>query len=406
MSSELFFTGFLGKRVHLGITGSIAAYKALDILRDLTRLGISVSATVTDSAAKFVSPLSFEALGADPVYSAMFAPGDDIYAHLMPGRSCDCLAVVPATANTMAKMACGLADTMLSCQALSFPGPIVVAPAMNPNLWEAPATKANLDTLLQRGVDVVFPDSGDVACGDTGKGRLAASFDIVARILKAISPKDLAGQRVLVTLGPTREPFDAVRFWSNPSSGLMGSCLAFSAWLRGAEVTAVCGPTQFTLPEGINRIDVQTAAEMFDAVMDLWPAQDIGCATAAVADFSPVKQTDGKFKKQSSTDEVFFAFTRSKDILKTMGEAKGTQQRLIGFAAEAEDLEANAKDKLTRKHLDMIICNPVNKDGAGFVSSTNEVLVLDAHGRSEAWPNLPNNEVAWRIRDQLLMISR
>lgn len=404
MSSELFFTGFLGKRVHLGVTGSVAAYKALDILRTLTKLGISVSVTLTESATKFISPLSFEALGADPVFSEMFSPGENIYAHLMPGRTCDCFAVVPTTANTMAKMAHGIADDMLSCQTLSHLGATVIAPAMNPNLWEAPATKDNLATLLNRGVDVVFPCSGDVACGDTGNGRLAESFEVIARILKAISPQDMSGKRVMVTLGPTREYFDAVRFWSNPSSGLMGSCLALSAWLRGAEVTAICGPTSIDLPIGIKRINVTSAQEMYDAATENWSNQDIGCATAAVADFAPVKQTEGKFKKKDSKDSVQFEFTPTNDILLSMGQNKNANQKLIGFAAEAENFEANAKSKLDKKNLDIVICNPVNKSGAGFACSTNEVLVLDREGRVETWPQLLKNEVAWRIWDHLLLL--
>ncbi len=404
MPSELFFSGFLGKRVHLGVTGSVAAFRTLDIVRTLTSLGVSVSATLTDSARKFVTPLSFEALGADPVYTSMFEAGADIYSHLAPGRTCDCLAVVPATANTMAKMANGLADNMLACQALSFPGPIVLAPAMNPNLWEAPATNDNLTVLQNRGVDVVLPEIGDVACGDTGNGRLASVDEIIARILRAISPKDLAGKRVLLTLGPTREPFDAVRFWTNPSTGHMGSCLAVAAWMRGAEVTAICGPTQFELPLGIEVVKVQTAKQMHEAVMDRWPEADVGCATAAVADFSPVGALQGKFKKEGQDQEVKFSFSRNPDILFDMGLNKSDQQRLIGFAAETKNLEEQGREKLERKNLDIVVCNNVVSPGSGFVSKTNEVLLLDCAGRMEAWPILPKSEVAWRIWDHLLLI--
>lgn len=404
MQTDLFFSGYIGKRVHLGVTGSIAAFKALDILRVLTSLGVSVSATITDAATQFVAPLSFEALGADPVYSALFHPDDDIYGHLAPGRTCDCLAVVPATANTMAKMAHGIADTMLTCQALSFPGTIVLAPAMNPNLWEAPATKANLTTLQDRGVDVVLPLSGGVACGDVGNGRLADSFQITSRILKAISPKDLTGKRILLTLGPTREPFDAVRFWSNPSTGLMGACLAISAWMRGADVTVIAGPTAVAFPDGIEVINVQTALEMHAAVIERWSEMDIGCATAAVADFAPVPFLEGKFKKDGVDDPVSFSFTRNPDILRDMGKSKKADQYLIGFAAETDDLEGNGRGKLERKNLDMIVANFVGRPGTGFASSTNEIMLLDREGRVETWPRLPKSEVAWRIWDHLLLI--
>ncbi|MEF2146495.1 MAG: bifunctional phosphopantothenoylcysteine decarboxylase/phosphopantothenate--cysteine ligase CoaBC [Desulfovibrionaceae bacterium] len=405
MDAELLFRGFLGQRVHLGVSGSIAAYKALDLVRGLLRLNVSVSATLTESATRFVTPLSFEALGADPVYGGMFEPGQHPYAHLGPGQSSDLMAVVPATANTLARLAHGLADDMLSCQALAHPGPLLVAPAMNPNMWQAPPTKENVERLRQRGVDVVFPCSGMVACGDEGNGRMAPVSSILARIAFLLSPKDLVGRKVLLTLGPTREPFDAVRFWSNPSTGRMGACLAVAAWLRGADVHVVAGPCDIDLPEGITRTDVTTAREMHDAALELWPDMDVACCTAAVADFRPEPFGAGKMKKDKIAQAgLSVCFETNPDILCELGQNKSDHQLLIGFAAETDDLEGNARAKLVRKHLDIIVANPIGCQGAGFACVTNRVLVLDRNGRLEEWPELDKTEVAWRIWDHLLSV--
>ncbi|MEF2231733.1 MAG: bifunctional phosphopantothenoylcysteine decarboxylase/phosphopantothenate--cysteine ligase CoaBC [Pseudodesulfovibrio sp.] len=398
------FAGFMGKRVHLGVTGSIAAYKALDLLRPLQEAGCLVSATLTDAAARFVGSLSFEALGASPVYSGMFDPRDgNPFGHLEPGQEADVMAVVPATAATLARLAFGLADDMLSCQALAFPGPKIVAPAMNPRMWEAPATRRNWQMIADLGYVRVAPECGHVACGDTGSGRLAPVDEIFAAILRAISPQDLAGRRVLVTLGPTREPWDAVRFWSNPSSGLMGACMAMAAHLRGAEVTVVAGPTALTFPAAVTVVPVRTAREMFAAATGLWPDMDVACCAAAVADFRPVPFGDAKFKKASGAEGPVVHFEANPDILRTLGESRREGQRLIGFAAETGDLQAEAQRKLLAKRLDLIAANDISRDGSGFCSGTNQMFVLDAQGRRESWPRLDKTEVAWRIWDHLLL---
>ena len=403
MQAHYRFAGFMGKRVHLGVTGSIAAYKALDLLRPLQEAGCLVSATLTDSAARFVTPLSFEALGASPVYTAMFGgEGETAFGHLEPGQEADVMAIVPATASTMARLAFGLADDMLSCQALAFAGPKIVAPAMNPRMWNAPATRRNWDMLGELGYIRVTPESGRVACGDTGSGRLAPVDDIFIAILRAVSPQDLAGKKVLVTLGPTREQWDAVRFWSNPSSGLMGACMAMAAHLRGAEVTVVAGPTALTFPGSIEVVPVTTAREMFDAATGLWPGMDMGCCTAAVADFRPVPYGDTKFKKASG-EPLTVAFEPNPDILRALGEAKREGQRLIGFAAETGELKAEAARKLESKRLDLIAANDISRQGSGFCSGTNRMFVLDAQGRRETWPQLDKTEVAWRLWDHLLL---
>ena len=397
----------MGKRVHLGVTGSIAAYRALDLVRALQEADCAVSATLTPSARRFIQPLSFQALGADPVYSDMFAADgadENPFAHLEPGQTADVFAVVPASADVMARIANGRADDMAACQALAFPGPKIMAPAMNPVMWEAPPTQRNWETLKADGWIPVEPDCGRVACGDTGRGRLAAMEDILTAILTALSPQDLAGKKVVVTLGPTQERWDAVRFWSNPSTGAMGAAMAMAAHLRGAEVTVIAGPTSLTFPAGIEVVNVVSARQMHAAAMDLWPSMDIGCATAAVSDFRPVPYGDGKYKKAGATDDdMTVQFEANPDILMDMGVRKKKNQQLLGFAAETDNLQAEAQRKLARKRLDLIAANDVNREGSGFGVATNAVHVLDAKGRRETWPQLSKTEVAWRLWDHLLL---
>lgn len=406
-TAHLRFPCFLGRRVHLGVTGSIAAYKSLDLLRLLVDAQISVGVTLTASAQRFIGAESFQALGAGTVNTAMFhdGPVDDPFAHLTPGRSSSALVITPATANIIAKIAHGLADDMLSTQALAFNGPLIVAPAMNPAMWAAPATQANWEILLERGAVGVGPTAGPVACGDTGKGRMSPVEHIFAHVLRALSPQDLAGRTVLVTLGPTREAWDAVRYLSNPSSGLMGACLAVAAWMRGANVQVVAGPTAFDFPPGITVTPVTTAREMLDAAAELFPKADIACCTAAVCDFRPLPPVSGlgrKLKKRDmNPDALSIALAANPDVLRTLGAAKRSDQTLIGFAAETDDLLAQARLKLSEKNLDLIVANRVGLPEGGFDSATNVVTVLDRTGRVEQWPVLPKTEVAWRIWDLL-----
>lgn len=393
------FDTFHGKRIHLGVTGSIAAYKALDLTRAFLHLHLQVGATLTASAQKFVTELSFSALGAEPLYSGMFASGAN-FDHLEPSVA-DAFIIAPATANILAKMAHGLADDLLSCQILAFPGPVLVAPAMNPRMWNASATRHNWAILGERGVTRIEPDCGNVACGDTGQGRLAPMDEIFVRTLAAISPQDLRGKKIMLTLGPTREYFDKARFWSNPSTGTMGAAIAVAAALRGAEVTAITGPVDIRLPSMINKIPVITARDMFQAASDIFPSQDIGCFTAAVADYRPPACPAGKYKKNGQP--LSLSFESNPDILATLSRSKKTGQQTIGFAAEAQDLERNAALKLDKKNLDLIIANPIDESGSGFASATNRVVVMDRYGRKESWPQLPKTEIAWRIWDWISM---
>lgn len=396
------FSHYAGKRLHLGVCGSVAAFRAPDLLRWWRQARVDVSVTLTPSARRFIAPLTFEALGASPVYTDMFAPGDT-FAHLEPGQIAQAMVIAPASAATLARLAQGQADEMLACQALAFDGPLVVAPAMNPRMWAHPATRANMATLAARGTAVVSPDRGGTACGDQGEGRLADLRRIYLAGLRALSPRDMAGLRVMLTLGPTREDWDAVRFWSNPSTGTMGASLAVAAWLRGASVTAICGPGCPWLPGDIVRRDVRSAREMFAAAGELWPSMDVGMFTAAVADFSPEPFGAEKFKKADAADGFSVRFLPNPDILKTLSARRAPHQKVVGFAAEtAADLPAAVRAKRAAKGADLLVGNPVGREGAGFAADTNTVVVADAAGREEQWPSLPKPDVAWRICSWLL----
>ncbi len=386
------FDTFRGERVHLGVCGSVAAYKALDLTRALVQLEIQTSVTLTEAATHFVTPMAFRALGATVATASLDLANP--FAHLEPGALARAVAVVPASANCLAKMAHGLADDLLSTQLLATPGPILVAPAMNPRMWNAPATQANVAILQTRGVRCIGPDPGPVACGEIGYGRLAPVEELFLEILRLLAPQDLAGQRILVTLGPTREYFDPARFWSNPSTGTMGACLAVAAALRGAEVTAVHGPIALSLPRMVRTIPVTSAQEMFAAAMDLFPAMNMALCTAAVADFRPPRQA-GKYHKDGQP--LTLTFTPNPDILASMGKAKTAHQRLLGFAAETEGLETAACTKLGRKNADLMAANPIGGAETGFASPTNRMVVVDRTGRQETWPTLPKTEIAWRL---------
>ncbi len=405
MDSHLKFTRFAGKRLHLGVCGSIAGYKALDLLRQWRDAGLDAGATLTASAQKFLTPLAFEALGASPVYAAMFPAGGndaEVFPHLTPGASAHAFAIVAASATTLARLAHGLGDEILSCQALAFSGPLVLAPAMNPRMWANTATRENWETLRRRGHILVEPVCGRVACMEEGAGRLADPRDIYLAVLRAVSPQDLRGQKILLTLGPTRDFWDGIRYWSNPSTGSMGASLAVAAHLRGATVHAVTGPGAVPgspwLPDGIIRHSVIGAKDMFAAASDLWPDMDAGIFTAAVADFAPEKWGDGKFKKAGAPAEgLRIAFTPNPDILKTLAAARKPGQKVVGFAAEADNLEEAALRKLAEKNADMIVGNLLS----GFTSADNTVFVADRSGAQEHWPPMPKPDLAWRILDWL-----
>lgn len=407
MDAPWAFTDLASRRLHLGVCGSVAAYRMLDVLRWWQKAGLHVSATLTPAAQKFVAPLSFEALGASPVYGEMF-DSTATFAHLEPGQVAHALCIAPASASTLARLAQGQADTLLACQALAFEGPLVLAPAMNPRMWAHPATQANVALLVKRGARVVLPGSGSTACGDEGQGKLADVRHIYLAALKAVAPQDMTGIHVMLTLGPTRESWDAVRYWSNPSTGTMGAALAVAAWLRGATVSAVCGPGCPWLPLEIQRHDVHSAAQMFSAASDLWPRADVGIFTAAVADFSPVPFGNTKFKKADAAGAkggFSVDFVPNVDILRTLSSQRRPHQKVVGFAAETvDDLMQAARIKLQSKKAHMIVANPVGRSGAGFGAATNEVVVVDEQGREEIWPSSSKADVAWKVCSWLLTL--
>ncbi|WP_028573733.1 bifunctional phosphopantothenoylcysteine decarboxylase/phosphopantothenate--cysteine ligase CoaBC [Desulfonatronovibrio hydrogenovorans] len=398
------FSLFSGKRVHLGLTGSIAAYKALELLRLLDKSSIGFGATLTRAGSEFIKPLSLSALGADPVHSGQDLDHYDPFSHLAPMMSAHCFVIAPATANILAKASCGLADDLLSTQILAFDKPVLFCPAMNPAMWSNQATVDNITRLISRGHVIIQPHQGVVACKSTGQGKLAPVPVLYYQILKSLAAQDLAGHKVLVTAGPTCEYFDRVRFFSNPSTGRMGLAVALACWIRGAEVDFIHGPMQqvFELP-GFRVHQVTTARQMLDTCTPVWKDSSIGIFTAAVSDFAPRPSKEPKFKKQGRKT-LTMEMEATPDVLASLSVQKTGRQILVGFAAEAEELLANARQKLGAKNLDIIVANQVGAFSTPFGSSTNQVTVLDCHGRNETWPDMPKADVAWRLVDWIVMI--
>lgn len=397
-----YFSALKSRRLHLGVCGSVAAYKAAELVRGLQKAGIQVSVTLTASAQRFITPLTFASLGAEPVYSDLFGHDDGTeFAHLLPGQTAHAMLIAPATATTLARLACGLADDMLSAQALAFPGPLLVAPAMNPHMWSNPATQQNIRTLEERGVLVVRPSSGRVACGDTGEGKLAPLEAIAFAAARALAPQDMKGKKVMLTLGPTREQWDGVRVWTNLSTGRMGAALACAAYLRGADVHAVAGPGVPALPAGIRRYDVAGAREMYTAAERHFNGADIGIFTAAVADFYPEPFGAAKFKKQGKEDGFSVRFLPNPDILATLAATAAPHQKILGFAAETDNMEENARAKRERKKAHLLAGNRIGCDDSGFAANTNRMFVCDGNGREEHWPIMSKADVAWRLLDWL-----
>lgn len=402
---------FSAKKAHLGISGSIACYKAMDLLRAFLKLEMDVSAALSAGARQFITPLLVRALGADPVYGDMF-DSQAVFAHLEPGESADVMLIAPASADILAKMAAGIADDMLSAQFVAFEGPVVIAPAMNPRMWRHAATRENVSRLAERGAVIVEPGVGQTACGEEGQGRLAELPLIFLECLRALSPRDLKGLKAMVTLGPTRENWDGARFWSNPSSGKMGAALATAAWLRGAEVTAICGPcAQICLPPAIRRVDVCSASEMFEEAKKVWPQMNLGLFSAAVADFAPVRPAAGdcvKIKKSGLSEKFGIEFTRNPDILATLAADRANGQKVLGFAAEiAPDMEALlplAQKKLESKKADLIAGNRVNRGESAFGAPDGSIAAVDRNGEREIWPPRAKADIAWDLLTWLLRI--
>jgi phosphopantothenoylcysteine decarboxylase / phosphopantothenate---cysteine ligase len=392
-----------GKRILLGVTGSIAAYKAVELLRELTKRGAEVQVVMTEAATKFVAPLTFETLARQPVLLDMFSLsyGSKI-SHIEATQRADVFLVAPATAQTIARMALGLADDFLSCIFLASRCPVIVAPAMDSDMYQHAAVQQNLATLRGRGVRIVEPGHGELASGLVGPGRLAELQDIVAAVERNLVPtRDLKGQIVLVTAGPTREALDPIRYLSNRSSGKMGYAIAEAAANRGARVVLVSGPTAQAVPQGVDVVHVETAQQMYETVLAKLQVATVVIKAAAVSDYRPKRVADRKIKKDETVPEVTLEPTP--DILAEVGKRKGTRI-VVGFAAETDDLVANARKKLQRKRVDLMVANDVRQPGAGFDTDTNVVKILDAEGGVEDLPLLSKHEVAERILDRVVKL--
>ncbi|GAB6181075.1 bifunctional phosphopantothenoylcysteine decarboxylase/phosphopantothenate--cysteine ligase CoaBC [Desulfotomaculum defluvii] len=394
-----------GKRITLGITGGIAAYKTAELVSSLVKAGADVQVAMTTSAQKFITPLTFEVLTGNPVHTDLFQ--NDFSGgvlHIDLAQKTDLLLIVPATANIIGKAANGIADDLVSTLIMAATCPIMFCPAMNVAMYNNPICQINISKLKDCGYHFVEPASGRLACGVTGKGRLAELTTILQSIDQILTPQDLAGLKVLVTAGPTREPLDPVRYLTNRSSGKMGYAIANAAALRGAKVILVSGPTHITPPDLVDIVQVETAIEMHDAVLKHSDSSDLIIKAAAVADYRPVEISDHKIKKQA--DSMTVPLQKNPDILGNLGTRKQEKQVLVGFAAETHDLELYAKSKLINKNLDLLIANDVTLPGAGFDSNTNIVRIFWTDGTIEALPKMEKGQVAEEILDRAAKILR
>jgi phosphopantothenoylcysteine decarboxylase/phosphopantothenate--cysteine ligase len=387
-----------GRRVLLGVTGGIAAYKACILTRLLTQAGATVQVVMTPSATRFVGPDTFAALSGRPAYTQVWEePGSVLHVRL--ARQADVAVVAPATANVIAKLAGGIADDLLTSTLLEATCPLVVAPAMHSGMWEHPATQANVRALQERGTAMVGPATGPLAAGDEGMGRLAEPEDILAAVEDVASRgRDLSGRRIVVTAGPTWEPIDPVRFVGNRSTGRMGFAVAREAFARGADVTLVVGPGTMEPPEGPRLVRVTTAEEMRMAVLEAAEDADAVVMAAAVADFRPREAASNKLKKEGGPPRLELVPTP--DILSELGQVKG-ERVLVGFAAETEDLEAAGRAKLQAKGLDLIVVNEVGREGTGFGSEANHAAILSRTGDDEPLRDWTKRELAAAICDRL-----
>ncbi len=392
-----------GKKILLGITGSIAAYKSIYLVRSLVKAGAEVRVIITPSAKDFVSSLTLSTLSRNPVLTDLFDE-ESWSNHVMLGRWADLMIIAPLSCNTLAKMANGHCDNLLLATYLSATCPIVVAPAMDEDMWHHPATKENLKKLESFGNTIIPVEKGDLASGLTGEGRMAEPeqiLDFICTLFFLTRP--LTGKKAMVTAGPTYEPIDPVRFIGNHSTGKMGLAIARELQRRGAEVTLIMGPTQVDMSSnGIPIVKVKTADEMYRASNKVFEKSDIAIMAAAVADYAPVAIAKEKIKKKE--DRLVLELTKTKDILKSLGEKKKERQVLVGFALETNDEERNAADKLQKKNADMIILNSLNDPGAGFGHDTNKITIFEKGGQQFSFDTKSKNEVAKDIVDTIIRL--
>ena len=397
-------TTLQGRKILLGVTGGIAAYKGLELTRLMALEGARVRVIMTRSAMEFVQPLSFQVLSGQPVCTDLFdLEAESRIGHIEVASEAELAVIAPATANIIGKLTHGIADDYLTTTLLACPAPKIICPAMNVNMFESQAVQENLAKLKSRGVLQVGPESGDLACGVQGLGRLAPLNDILECVRQVLTPASLQGRQVLVTAGPTREPLDPVRHLSNPSSGKMGHALATVAKRRGAEVILVSGPTNLPSPYGVSRVEISTAQQMHQVILAEFPEMDAVVMAAAVSDYRPQKSASTKIKKLETVDSL--ELERTEDILLHLGELKKGQV-LVGFAAETDNLLENARDKLQRKNLDFIVANDLTSADAGFAIDTNEVTILWAGGEVERIPLASKEVIAGEIWDRVERLWR
>jgi phosphopantothenoylcysteine decarboxylase/phosphopantothenate--cysteine ligase len=391
------------RKILVGVTGGIAAYKAAEVVRRLHKLHAQVHVAMTKSATEFITPLTLRSLSSNPVYLDLFdEPKHWNVEHIALAEHVDAVIVAPATANILAKMATGLADDFLSTVLLATRAPIFVAPAMNHAMYHHPATQVNLALLKERGIHVIGPDTGFQACGTEGDGRMSEPVEIVESIARFFAGLDcLKGKKALVTAGGTQEPLDPVRYLGNRSSGRMGYAIAQALQEAGAETILVSAPTDLPTPHGVTRISVQTALEMYDAVLGLFPEMDVVIKAAAVADYRPSVEAEQKIKKTGTN--LTLELVPNPDILAELGRKK-TSQVLIGFAAETENLLANAQHKMQKKNVNLLVANDITKPGAGFGSPTNIVSFLFPDGRRIDLPQMSKLEVARHLVREIVRL--
>jgi len=398
-----------GKTIVLGVGGGIAAYKVADLASKLTQRGADVHAVLTQSATRFIAPLTFTALTHHPAQTELWAGETESgkaagMPHIELADKADLVFIAPASADLIARLAHGFADDLLTTLVTATKAPIAVAPAMNPQMLSRPATQRNLELLRADGFHIVQPDEGRMACEHVGSGRLPETTELLARIETLLFPlRDLEGRRVLITAGPTRESLDPVRFLSNRSSGKMGFALAAEARNRGAQVSLVCGPTSIVPPEGVELVRVETTLEMFEATTKLFEACEVFIACAAPADFRAALPVHQKIKR-GSAPTLTLELVANPDIVAACGARKRAGQIVVGFAAETENLESQARRKMAEKHLDAIIANDVSREGIGFDSDVNAATFLSAAKKVE-WERMSKTAMAKKIWDEILLLS-
>lgn len=391
------------KKIILGVTGGIAAYKAAELTRALVKKDVQVKVIMTRNAQEFITPLTLQTLSNNPVYTDMFSLVESSeIGHISLADFADLVIVAPATANIIGKVAGGLADDLLSTTIMATKAPVMFCPAMNTNMYSNEIVRANIVKLAYEGYHFVEPAAGELACGTWGSGRLAAIEDILDEAEFVLTGKDLTGEKVLVTAGPTRESFDPVRFISNHSSGKMGYAIAAMARHRGADVTLVSGPCALDAPRGVKCIPVTSALDMRNAVIEKMPDSSIIIKAAAVADYRPAQESSSKIKKRKGP--LSLELERNPDIIEEVGKKKG-DKILVGFAMETENLVENARGKLAAKNMDMIVANDLSRPDAGFQADTNLVKIIDAAGSVDELPLLDKMEVANRILDKVVKIK-